>query len=66
MEWTIPGTVLTAPRSEADNIEKDFKAMFLAGGIMLGQVAAITGLEPYDVQNWVKRRLFLYNVYHLN
>ena len=57
MEWTIPGTVLTAPRNEVDNIEKDFKAMFLAGGIMLGQVAAITGLEPYDVQNWVKRRL---------
>lgn len=57
MEWTIPGTVLTAPRSEADNIEKDFRAMFLAGGIMLGQVAAISGLEPYDVQNWVKRRL---------
>ena len=57
MEWTIPGTVLTAPRAEADNIEKDFKAMFLAGGIMLGQVAAISGLEPYDVQNWVKRRL---------
>ena len=57
MEWIIPGTVLKAPREEADNIEKDFKAMFLAGGIMLGQVSAITGLEPYDVQNWVKRRL---------
>ena len=57
MEWTIPGTVLTAPRQDADNIEKDFKAMFMAGGIMLAQVSAITGLEPYDVQNWVKRRL---------
>jgi DNA-binding transcriptional MerR regulator len=57
MEWTIPGTVLTAPRADADHLEKDFKAMFLAGGIMLGQVAAISGLEPYDVQNWVKRRL---------
>jgi hypothetical protein len=29
--------------------------MFLPGGIMLGQVSAITGLEPYIVQNWVKR-----------
>lgn len=57
MEWTIPGTVLTAPRADADHLEKDFRAMFLAGGIMLGQVAAISGLEPYDVQNWVKRRL---------
>jgi hypothetical protein len=57
MEWTIPGTVLTAKREDAPNIEKDFKAMFLGGGIMLSQVAAISGLEPYDVQNWVKRRL---------
>ena len=51
MEWTIPGTVLTAKREDAVNIEKDFKAMFLGGGIMLSQVAAISGLEPYDVQN---------------
>ena len=57
MEWTIPGTVLTAQREDAPNIEKEFHAMFLAGGIMLSQVAAITGLEPYDVQNWVKRKL---------
>ena len=57
MEWIIPGTVLTAQREDAANIEKDFNAMFLGGGIMLSQVAAITGLEPYDVQNWVKRRL---------
>ena len=57
MEWNIPGTVLTAKREEAANIQSDFKAMFLAGGIMLSQVSAISGLEPYDVQNWVKRRL---------
>ena len=57
MEWIIPGTILTAKRENAANIDKDFKAMFLAGGIMLSQVSAITGLEPYDVQNWVKRRL---------
>lgn len=57
MQWTIPGTVLTATREEAESIESTFSAMFLGGGIMLGQVAAITGLEPYDVQNWVKRGL---------
>lgn len=57
MEWTIPGTALTAQREDAANIEKEFSSMFLGGGIMLSQVAAITGLEPYDVQNWVKRKL---------
>jgi len=55
MNWYIPGTVLTAPREDAPHIEQQFTAMFLAGGIALGQVSHITGLEPYTIQNWVKR-----------
>lgn len=55
MEWTIPGTVLTAPKEEAAQIPEQFRAMFMAGGIVLSQVAAITGLESYMIQNWVKR-----------
>ena len=55
MYWTIPGTVLQKPRQEAEHIEELFSAMFLAGGMMLGQVSELTGLEPYTVQNWVKR-----------
>jgi len=55
MNWTIPGTVLQIPREEAKYIEEKFGAMFLAGGIVLSQVSGITGLEPYAVQNWVKR-----------
>lgn len=55
MNWTIPGTVLVRPRAEAVHIEEQFSSMFLAGGIVLSQVSGITGLEPYTVQNWVKR-----------
>ncbi len=55
MDWTIPGTVLRKPREEADLIQEQFQSMFLAGGIVLSQVSGITGLEPYTVQNWVKR-----------
>ncbi len=55
MEWIIPGTVLSDQRESAATIDKQFHAMFLGGGVMLGQVSAITGLEPYTVQNWVKR-----------
>lgn len=55
MEWTIPGTVLKGPRKDAAYIENQFQSMFLAGGMVLSQVAGITGLEPYTVQNWVKR-----------
>lgn len=55
MMWTIPGTVLRQPREEAKHIPEQFQAMFLAGGIVLSQVSGITGLEPYAIQNWVKR-----------
>jgi len=55
MKWNIPGTVLQISRDEADQVEERFSSMFLAGGMVLSQVANITGLEPYTVQNWVKR-----------
>ena len=55
MEWNIPGTLLTIHRQEAQGIEKIFATMFLPGGMTLGQITGITGIEPYTVQNWVKR-----------
>jgi len=55
MEWTIPGTVLQIRREDADGVEERFSSMCLAGGMVLSQVASITGLEPYTIQNWVKR-----------
>lgn len=57
MQWTIPGTVLQIPRQDAQRIDEVFSSMFLAGDLLLGQVAGISGLEPYTVQNWVKRGL---------
>jgi len=55
MSWTIPGTVLTVPRQDTAQIPEQFKAMFLPGGMVLSQISAITGLESYTIQNWVKR-----------
>ena len=55
MNWTIPGTVLNASREEAGHVSDQFHAMFFAGGMVLSQVSAITGLEGYVIQNWVKR-----------
>ena len=55
MQWTIPGTTLTGLRENADRVDGLFQSMFLAGGLTLSQVSSITGLEPYTVQNWVKR-----------
>ena len=55
MNWIIPGTTLEAHRNEADRTPQLFSSMFLAGGMVLSQVATVTGLEPYTIQNWVKR-----------
>ena len=55
MNWNIPGTTLTARREDADKTREQFQSLFLAGGIALGQVTSITGLDPYMIQNWVKR-----------
>lgn len=55
MKWILPGTIMEAEREDAARLESQFSAMFLAGGMVLSQVSSITGLEPYTVQNWVKR-----------
>ncbi|MBP3304690.1 MAG: DUF1836 domain-containing protein [Oscillospiraceae bacterium] len=53
--WNIPGTVLTVRPEETQYIEEKFRSMFLGGGMVLSQIAGVTGLESYTVQNWVKR-----------
>lgn len=55
MKWILPGTVLEVSTAETEHLEEVFGSMFLAGGMVLSQVANITGLEPYTIQNWVKR-----------
>ena len=55
MQWIIPGTTLTGQRENADRIDGLMQTMFLAGGLTLSQVSSISGLEPYTIQNWVKR-----------
>ena len=55
MNWILPGTTLQARREDAGAVEGLFRSVMLTGGLTLGQVTAITGLEPHTVQNWVKR-----------
>ena len=55
MQWNLPGSALAVSDQEMGLVEEWLRAMFLAGGIVLSQVSAITGLEPYTIQNWVKR-----------
>ncbi len=55
MDWTIPGTVRTISKEDAAHMEDIFHSMYLTGDLALRQVAELTGLEPYAIQNWVKR-----------
>lgn len=55
MNWQIPGTILEVPMEEVQYIPEQFQSMFLPGGMVLSQVAGVTGLEPHTIQNWVKR-----------
>lgn len=55
MEWTIPGTAITGPRDNVEASIRQIEGMFLGGGMIRSQVASVTGVEPHDIQNWVKR-----------
>ncbi len=55
MEWIMPGTVLASQRETEGDGERMLRSLFLGGDISLAQVSGVTGLEPYTVQNWVKR-----------
>ncbi len=55
VEWTLPGTVLSVDADRSQAAEEVFSSLFLAGGLVLSQVTQVTGLEPYIIQNWVRR-----------
>ena len=55
MPHTLPGTTIPVDPGQPDAADTVLKPLFLAGGLMLSQVAQLTGLEPYVVQNWVRR-----------
>lgn len=51
----MPGTTIELDIAEWNAADKMLEAMFLSGGLVLSQVASLSGLAPYDVQNWVRR-----------
>ena len=55
MVTTLPGTTIEVSRLDKGVSRMMFDGIFAAGGITLSQVSVMTGLEPYVIQNWVKR-----------
>lgn len=55
MSKTYPGTTIEAHSLEKGSSRSLFDGIFATGGITLSQLSIMTGLEPYVIQNWVKR-----------
>ena len=47
MAKTLPGTTIAVDWNRPEEAETLLNSLFLAGGLMLSQVASLTGLEPY-------------------
>ena len=56
MTATYPGTTIEVSALKVGNSKILFDGIFASGGISLSQVCAMTGLEPYIIQNWVRRK----------
>ena len=55
MEWNIPGTALRMTLRQSEEFRPQLESVFMMGGVSLGQIVTLTGLEPYQIQNWVRR-----------
>ena len=55
MSTTFPGTTIEVRNLVKGSSRTLFDGLFATGGITLSQVSIMTGLEPYLIQNWVKR-----------
>ncbi len=55
MATVLPGTTIEVSELEKGVSKMMFDGIFAAGGVTLSQVSVMTGLEPYIIQNWVKR-----------
>lgn len=55
MATVLPGTTIEVSKVAKGISRTMFDGIFAAGGITLSQVSVMTGLEPYLIQNWVKR-----------
>lgn len=51
----LPGTTIEISVSGPEDAKSFLDNAFKCDGLMMSQVARLTGLEPYMIQNWVKR-----------
>ena len=55
----LPGLNIPAADPHPDMAQEFLDTLFLSGGLYLSQIVRVTGLAPYEIQNWVRRRFLL-------
>ncbi len=55
MRRELPGSTLAFEDTVPQGAETLMAALFAGGDLMLSQVSHISGLRPYEIQNWVAR-----------
>ena len=55
MRQFLPGSTIEISAFSSDETEALLDHLFMTGGLVMSQVSLLTGLEPYMIQNWVKR-----------
>lgn len=55
MDGILPGTAIEVGELHEDQAKVFLSHVFSGGGIAMSQLCTMTGLEPYLIQNWVKR-----------
>ncbi len=55
MQKKFPGSTISYDADIPGGAEIVFSALFAGGNLMLAQMAHISGLEPYVIQNWIAR-----------
>ncbi|MBE6636934.1 MAG: DUF1836 domain-containing protein [Ruminococcaceae bacterium] len=65
MSTTLPGTTIEISHFTHGCSRTLFDGIFTAGGVTLSQVSIMTGLEPYVIQNWIKRGFLTHSVKRL-
>lgn len=55
MKALLPGTTIEVDLDKKGISNQVFTSIFTTGGLVLSQISQLTGLEPYIIQNWIKR-----------
>ncbi len=55
MTQLLPGSQIKCEIISKESVSNMLSNIFYGGGLVLSQVSRLSGVEPYTIQNWIKR-----------